>query len=56
MMIVPVCVSWSGMPRVPGAMALRRYWPDRGPLPFGVYGEVVHPGRVVLGDRLEQTA
>ncbi len=26
------------------------------PLAFGVYGEVVEPGRVALGDRVELTA
>jgi uncharacterized protein YcbX len=46
----------TGRPNLPTLHALTRYRsdvPSHEPLPFGVYGEVVEPGRVALGDPVE---
>lgn len=46
----------SGVPTLDTLRVLRAYRsevPTDEPLPFGVWGEVVHPGRVALGDPVE---
>lgn len=46
----------TGRPNLPTLHALTRYRgdvPSEEPLPFGVYAEVVEPGRVALGDPIE---